>query len=217
MPTKPMSITLCNRLISYLRFIKQLPPDGHETVSSTVIASALNVNDVQVRKDLASVSNRGKPKIGYVTAELIAELEQYLGYNSYTEAALVGAGKLGQALMSYKNFELYGLKIIAAFDSDPKLEGTAVGGVWIFAPNKIVDLCQRLNVAIGIITTPSEHAQSACDLLVAGSVRAIWNFAPVNLRVPHNVIVKNEDMAGSLAVLMSQLANGAAKNSSKTP
>jgi len=205
MSNSPMSIMLYNRLLSYLRFIKQLPENSPENISSTVIAGALGVNDVQVRKDLAMVSDKGKPKVGYITTELLADLEHFLGHDNYSDAVLAGAGNLGRALLSYENFEQYGLKIIAAFDSNPALAGTMIGSVQVLPPEKIANLCQRLNIHIGIIAVPAPFAQETCDRLVAGGVRAIWNFAPVNLRVPEHIILKNEDMAASLAVLTRQL------------
>ncbi|MDR2524661.1 MAG: redox-sensing transcriptional repressor Rex [Oscillospiraceae bacterium] len=201
----PMSILLYHRLTSYLHYLKSLPESGPDNVSSTVIAAALGANDVQVRKDLAVVSNGGKPKIGYITKALIADLAHYLGHDNCTDAVLAGAGNLGKALLSYENFEQYGLKIVAAFDANPALVGTEQSGVKILDAAKITDMCRRMNIRVGILAVPAFEAQAVCDALVAGGVRAIWNFAPANLRTPAGVIVKNEDMAASLAVLTRQL------------
>lgn len=203
----PMSIMLYNRLLSYLRFMKQLPQGSPDNISSTVISNALGIHDVQVRKDLTIVSDGGKPKIGYITKDLIADLEHFLGHDNYTDAVLVGAGNLGRAFLSYENFKKYGLKIVAAFDSDPELIGTEVNGIHIIDSVKIKNICERLNIHIGIIAVPAFCAQDVCDQLVEGGVRAIWNFSPVNLSVPQNIIVKNEDLAASLAVLTRQLAD----------
>ena len=203
--TTSMSILRYQRLISYLHYLKGRTEDEADNVSSTTIASALGVNDVQVRKDLAIVSDGGKPKIGYITKDLIADLEHYFGHDNCTDAVLVGVGNLGKALLSYENFQQYGLKIVAAFDSSAELIGTERNGVKIFDTLKLTNLCRRLNIHIGIITVPSLKAQEICENLSEGGVRAIWNFAPVNLLVPESVIVKNEDMAASLAVLTKQL------------
>jgi len=207
----PMSILLYNRLLSYLRFMKQLPDGSPDNISSTVISNALGVHDVQVRKDLAIVSDGGKPKTGYVTKDLIADLEHFLGHDNYTDAVLVGVGNLGRAFLSYENFKKYGLAIIAAFDAAPSLIGTAVNNVRILDAAKITNMCKRLNIRIGIITVPAFCAQTVCEQLVGGGVRAIWNFSPVNLSVLKGVIVKNEDMAASLAVLTRQLADSIAE------
>jgi redox-sensing transcriptional repressor len=200
-----MSLKLYNRLISYLRYLKQLPDDEQDTVSSTMIASALNINDVQVRKDLAFVSDGGRPKTGHNTKALIADLEHFLGHDNYTDAVLVGTGRLGQALLSYGNFRQYGLQIIAAFDTNPALVGTKIGETQILDAVKVQSLCMRMGINIGIVAVPAEYAQTACDALTAGGVQAIWNFAPVNLQVPEGTVLKNEDMATSLAMLTRQL------------
>ena len=203
----PMSILLYNRLLSYLRFMKDLSKESPENISSTVISAALGIHDVQVRKDLAVVSNGGKPKIGYITKDLIADLEHFLGHDNYTDAVLVGVGNLGKAFLSYENFKNYGMKIVAAFDCDPKLIGTEIDKVPVLSAEKIANMCERMAVHIGIITVPAYCAQEVCNQLIAGSVRAIWNFAPITLSVPKNIIVKNEDMAASLAILTRQLTD----------
>lgn len=205
MSKKQMSKMLYNRLLSYLRYMKQLPEDAPDNISSSMISAALGIYDVQVRKDLALVSDKGKPKIGYIRKELIQDIECFLGYDKFTEAAIVGVGNLGHALLSYENFEKYGLRIVAAFDTDPKLIGTTIGKTKVIDAEKISNLCERLGIRIGIITVPSQHAQDVCDRLVQGGVKAIWNFAPIDLQVPDDVIVKNEDLVASLAVLTRQL------------
>jgi redox-sensing transcriptional repressor len=201
---KPISMMMYQRLISYLRYLQSLPPDA-VNISSAAIGAALEVNDVQVRKDLAAVSSGGKPKVGYVTADLIADMTHFLGYDDNSEAVLAGVGNLGKSLLTYRNFKEYGLNIIAAFDNAPALIGTSHCGVQILDINKAADLCARLNVHIGIITVPAEAAQEVCDTYVEGGIRAVWNFAPVNLKAPETVTVRNEDMAASLAALLRQL------------
>ncbi len=148
----PMSILLYHRLLSYLRFMKQLPDGSPDNISSTVLSAALGIHDVQVRKDLAIVSDGGKPKIGYITKDLIIDLEQFLGHNNYTDAVLAGVGNLGRAFLSYENFRQYGLKIVAAFDVDPNLTGTVIHDVPVLDTEKITNMCKRLTIHIGIIT-----------------------------------------------------------------
>jgi redox-sensing transcriptional repressor len=186
--------------------LKTLNNENATTISAPVIAKALNLNEVQVRKDLAAVSSSGgKPKTGFVVSELIFDLEEFLGYDNVTEAVLVGVGQLGKALLSYKGFDGYGLKIVVAFDSDEAVAGMKIGETRVFPVEKLMDLCQRLNVHIGIITVPAQEAQNVCDMLVEAGIRAIWNFAPVHLNVPEHIIVQNENLAASLAVLSKQL------------
>ena len=165
----------------------------------------MGLNDVVVRKDLAAVSSLGRPKVGYIRLELIQELERFLGYDNTQDAILVGAGKLGQALLSYSGFPQYGLNILAAFDSDPALVGAQVAGKRILSVEKMGGLCRRVGVHIGIITVPGEHAQQVCDQLIDSGILAVWNFANAHLNVPEGILVQNENMAVSLALLSNHL------------
>lgn len=196
------------RLPLYLNYLKQFGENQPEHISATTISEALRLNHVVVRKDLASVSTAGKPKIGYKTADLIAELEAFLGYNDVDDAIIVGAGKLGKALLTYKEFRDCGMNIVAAFDIDEELYDDDYGGKRILPMDKLMDLCERMRVRIGIITVPAENAQAICNLLIESGILAIWNFAPVHLEVPDGVLVHNENLAASLALLSKQLREG---------
>ena len=189
------------RLPQYLRILKEMEKEGLDYISSTTVAKELNLNSIQVRKDLALVSkNEGKPKIGFKIDELICDLEEFLNINNITDVILVGAGKLGQALMNYNGFE-NNTNILMAFDNDfDKCDNKR-----IFHIDKMEKLITRMNIHIGIIAVPKEKAQEVCDRLIACGIKAIWNFAPTNLRVPENVIVKNEDLSASLLVLVKKL------------
>ena len=193
------------RLPRYLSYLKSLGENAPEYRSATGIAEALGLGQVQVRKDLAQVSNSGRPKVGYVTSQLIEEIEDFLGYNNTHDAVIVGAGKLGQALLGYNGFRSYGLNILAAFDMDPNKVGESASGKPIFAMDKLEHICHRLNVRIGVITVPVEQAQNVCNELVKVGIKAIWNFAPIHLYVPEGVLVQTENMAASLALLSKHL------------
>ncbi len=193
------------RLPGYLSYLKSLPDSGPKCISATVIAEALGLNHVVVRKDLAAVSGSGRPKIGYVRLELIGELEAFLGYDNLEDAVLVGAGRMGRALMAYDGFQQYGLNIVAAFDSDPGLAYTEAEGKKILPMEKLGDLCRRMGIHMGIITVPGPSAQAVCDLLTDSGVLAIWNFSNVHLDVPEGVLVQNENLAVSLAILSNHL------------
>ena len=197
-----------SRLPVYLGYLRSLE-GSMLTISATAIAEALSLNDVQVRKDLAAVSSSGKPKIGYVTADLISELENFLGYNSPSDALLAGAGKLGRALMSYQGFNAYGLNIVAAFDTDPTLINTQEAGKSILPLSQMKQFCEERRVRIGIITVPAACAQEVCEMMLESGILAIWNFAPVRLNVPDTILVQNENMASSLALLRSHLGERA--------
>ena len=201
--TQNISKHTLQRLPMYLSYIKGLPEDAPKNISATTIAEALQLNDVQVRKDLASVSSSGKPKVGYNVKDLIAELEAFLGYNDIDNAVIVGAGSLGKALLNYSGFKAYGLNIIAAFDICE--EPTEFQGKTVFPIAQLESFCRKVNIHIGIITVPASSAQEICDLLVNSGIRAIWNFAPVHLVVPDGILVQNENMASSLALLSNPL------------
>ena len=202
MQHKELSKAVLKRLPSYLSYLKSLPEDSYPFISATSIANALNMGEVQVRKDLAVVSKAGKPKVGYPRADLMENISRYLCYDNTTDAVLVGAGKLGQALLGYSGFEAYGLNILAAFDVAPQ---PSVSEKTILSMDEMEKFCQNNNVHMGIITVPVEHAQQVCDRLIQCGIKAIWNFAPTHLDVPATTLVQNENMATSLAVLSMHL------------
>lgn len=201
-----VSTQTLQRLPAYLRYLKSLSKYGAMNISAKAIADALELGEIQVRKDLASVSSGGRPKIGYIKEDLINAINTYLGYDNISDAVLVGAGKLGRTLLAYDGFEEYGLNIVAAFDTDDNIIGESEKGRKIFPADKLKELCERMNIRIGIITVPAQNAQSVCDMLVEAGVLAIWNFAPTHLKVPDNILVRSENMAASLAVLSKHLA-----------
>ncbi|MHB8997723.1 MAG: redox-sensing transcriptional repressor Rex [Armatimonadota bacterium] len=193
------------RLPTYRRFLVQLQRQGRGQVSCTHIADDLGLDPTQVRKDLAVTGIVGKPKVGYEVAMLIAAIDGFLGWDNATEAFLVGAGSLGTALMGYEGFREHGLNIIAAFDVDERKVGQKIRGKAIMALPKLPNLARRMHIHLGIIATPAEGAQHVADLMIEGGIRAIWNFAPVSLKVPEGVIVENVQLSSSLAVLSSKL------------
>ena len=202
MKIQGISTQTLRRLPYYLNYLVSNETESGGYISAAAVAAALNLNEVQVRKDLATVcQTRGVPKKGFFVGDLIEGRRDCLGQNNVNDAILVGAGNLGRALLSYKGFEQYGLNIVAAFDLK---EGTA-NGKKIFALSKLSDIISRLNIKIAVITVPAESAQSVCDILTRNGILAIWNFAPAHLKVPYGVLVQNENMASSLAVLSNHL------------
>lgn len=202
----PISKKTLSRLPLYLGYLKEQKRFGQKTISATMIADGLGLNQVQVRKDLAQISCGGKPRIGYMIDELETDIERFLGYNNVNSAVIVGAGNLGKALMSYVGFKQYGLDIAAAFDTDGALMNSEFNGIPIFPVEKLPDIAKRLKIHIGIITVPAPNAQKVCDMLVDAGVLAVWNFAPTVLKVPEGILVQNENMASSLALLCNHLS-----------
>lgn len=206
------------RLPCYLNYLQSQAEAGRTTISATAVASALGLNEVQVRKDFSAASRSGgRPKTGYSIVQLIADIEEFLGYRNTKEAVLVGVGQLGSALLSYKGFRQCGMRIIAAFDNDPDKIGTEIDGIKIYDVRDLVHICKRTNVRIGIITTPQSHAQEVCRDMLAGGILAVWNFSPTHLDVPEHIIVHNENLAVTLSMISYDLTTALEKKDRKEP
>jgi redox-sensing transcriptional repressor len=193
------------RLPRYHRLLQEIATAGVPYVSCSVLAKALDLDPTQVRKDIEATGIVGKPKVGYSTPALMRWIEDFLGWNNSKESFLVGAGSLGSALLGYEKFRQYGINIIAAFDVDPYRVGQQIHGKEVLHLDKLLELTQRMHIHLGVLATPAAAAQKVADIMVEGGIRAIWNFAPVHLRVPDFVILQNEDLYHSLASLSFKL------------
>lgn len=205
MQSKTVSRKLLKRLPVYLNYLKSLPEDA-SNVSATAMAKALELGDVQVRKDLAKVSATGRRRTGRNRHQLMQDIEAYLNFAEDTGTVVVGAGKLGRALLDYTGFEKAGFNVMAGFDIEPSVD-ISEGGKPIYPISRLEHFCRHYDVHIGVIAVPAESAQDVCDSLVSCGVRAIWNFAPVHLQVPDSVIVQSENLAVSLTSLRVQMKN----------
>jgi redox-sensing transcriptional repressor len=194
------------RLPEYHHYLVELAARGVTQVSCSLIGRDLNCVPVQVRKDLQYTGITGKPKTGYAVSELIQTIEAFLGWNNVNEAFLVGAGNLGTALLGHERFTKFGLRIVAAFDANPARIGERIHDRVVLPMDKMADLAERMSIHLGIITCPAEVAQGVADQMVKAGIQAIWNFAPVRLKVPELVFVHNEDLYSSLASLSWKLA-----------
>nr|MBP9699508.1 redox-sensing transcriptional repressor Rex [Elusimicrobiota bacterium] len=143
---------------------------------------------------------------GYEVPVLISSLEKFLGWNILSKAYLVGAGDLGAALLGYRGFNDQGLDIVATFDNDPRKIGGKIHGKNVYALDKFADLVKRNGVLIGILAVPRGVAQDVAEIMIRAGIRAIWNFTSVRLLVPPSIIVQDENLASSLAVLSKRLA-----------
>ncbi len=189
------------RLALYLRVLGELTEDGAESVSSDELATATGVNSSKLRKDLSYLGSHGTRGVGYEIAPLMHQIEGTLGLHENHSVALVGIGNLGHALVGYSGFAERGFQISALFDVDPDLDGIPIGGIVVEHTRRIPDVCPARGVTIGVIATPGQAAQGACDLLVEAGVRCILNFAPVVLQVPEQVDVRKVDLAVELQIL----------------
>ena len=190
----------------YLKYLRQLKEQGYTSVSSPLIAKELGYSEEQIRKDLQLVSNEaGRPKKGRNIDKLIETLENFLGYCSQANALLIGAGHLGNALMNFPSFEEMGITIAAGFDSDPNKIGTVTNGKKILDMKELPQYIKDYKAHIVILTVPANVAQKVTDYAVESGARAIWNFAPTTINLPDNILVKNENLAASLAALTAEL------------
>lgn len=203
MKESKVSRTTISRIPLYLQCLKSR--EFTKNISATVIARELGLGDVQVRKDLSAVCGAGRPKTGYDTEELVASLERFLGYDRKSQVVLVGAGKLGRALLDYGGFREYGLEIGAAFDIAVRQMETSAAGKPIYPMDQLEEYIRQHQIRAAIIAVPSSQAQAVCDRLVANRIIGILSFAPCRLTVPDNVCLQKEDMALSLAFLNSRI------------
>ncbi len=205
---RSMPLPSLKRLPGYLRVLQRLASRGQESVSCTQIAGELDLDPTQVRKDLAATGIVGKPRVGYQVKELASVVESFLGWNNVSDAFLAGAGNLGSALVNYDAFSDCGLNIVAVFDVDPGKIGTRLNGREVFALERMRELARRMRIKVGINAVPAAHSQHVVDQMIAGGIRAIWNFAPVKLEVPETILVENVSLSASWAVLSARLREG---------
>lgn len=198
-----ISFAMMNRLPLYLDYLLTLEAKGIKTVSATMVARDMGLGEVLVRKELSVISGKGKPRVGYKTDSLIKDFDKFLHVDKKTKAVIIGAGKLGRALLGYDRFKKFGVDILAAFDNDvDKIDNKK-----IFSINKLPQFIKDHKVEIGIITVPKENAVEVYNLLLENNIKGIWNFAPITLAKAPNVIIKQQNLALSLAHLNVMLKN----------
>ncbi|NCN06054.1 MAG: redox-sensing transcriptional repressor Rex [Spirochaetales bacterium] len=203
---KISSVPTIRRLPSYLHIIEAAQKEGKDFISGTVIAEELELEPIQVRKDLAITGISGKPRIGFPVAELLDAITKFLDWHHTHRAILVGAGNLGTALAGYAEFNRHGMSILAAFDSDSRKQGTRINGVEVFPLEKIGEKVKELEIELAVLTVPSPYAQETTEVLLAAGIKAIWNFTNIKLKVPKGIIVQKEDLSSGYAVLSVKIA-----------
>ena len=194
---KKISEKVINRLTLYHYILDDYEKKNIEFIASNQIATLLNIDDSQVRKDISILNNSGKSRIGYIVEELKTSIEKTLGFAKTKKAFIVGAGNLGMALAKYDNFTNYGLNIIALFDNDKAKIGTTINDKLVLDISKLPNLARKNTVDIAILTVPGKFAQKTADFLVAADIKYIWNFTPTVLSVPKDVQVWNENLMGN--------------------
>jgi redox-sensing transcriptional repressor len=216
----PISHPAVSPLPLYRALAAEALERGEAFISCTAIAEQLNLRPVLVRKDLESTGIAGLPRKGFPTSELLRCLEESLAWGGLNKACLIGAGRLGSALLEYPHFSRYGLNLLAAFDIDRRKIARTIGGKPVYPLERLPPFARQEGVLIAVLTVPAEAAQCVADLAVQAGIRGLWNFTPVKLAVPSEVIVQRVELAASLAILSKRMtealhSQGAAPGASK--
>ncbi len=202
---KVLNTPAIRRMPMYLNKLMLMFEAGDNIATTSKFAEYFNLDPIVIRKDFELTGVQGAPGVGYNTVELIRAIRHYLGWDHLLSACLVGAGTLGSALLGYHEFVEYGLRITDVFDSDPLKIGSSIRGYHIRDVKTIRERYAEDHPRIAIICVTSSEAQQVVDELISCGVTAFWNFANVSLRVPPDVIVQREVIAGGLALLSMKL------------
>lgn len=204
---RKISDSTIHRLSVYYRALLSLEKEGYETISSKELAKREKLTPAQVRKDLSFFGSFGTRGLGYPVKQLMQQIAEILGINRVWNVALIGVGNVGSALVSYKEFAKQGFIIKQVFDNDQRKIGSNHKGIIVSDSADMKRLLKEHEISIVILTVPASAAQLVCDDVIKAGVKAILNFAPVNLRVPDDVLLRNENMAIELEHLSFSLTN----------
>jgi len=204
---RKISDSTVRRLALYLRFLEHSAALGLTTISSAELARRGGTTSAQVRKDLSFFGSFGKRGLGYSVSELAARIRDILGLKREHRVVLVGAGKMGGALLHYRGFRQHGFDVTAIYDKDPRKIGARSNGLVVRDIRHLEADLRKESTDIAILVTPAEAAQEVADRLVRAGVKAILNFAPVPLVVPPDVAVQSVNMALELETLSFALTN----------
>jgi len=199
------SIPTIKRLPSYLNLVKRASDEGITIISATNIARELDLEPIQVRKDLAVTGITGKPRIGYNVKELVQAIESFLNWDKSHKAIVIGAGNLGTALMNYRELKNHGLTIVGASDAHPDKIGTEKNGHIISDIRDLPRIIRETGATLAILTVPPDQAQNVTDILNDTEIRSIWNFTNVKLRVSDHILMLMEDLSSGFAVISFHL------------
>ena len=206
MEAKQISKAVIKRLPRYYRYLGELLEDNVERISSNDLSKKMRVTASQIRQDLNNFGGFGQQGYGYNVKYLYTEIGKILGLDTVHPMIIVGAGNLGQALANYVEFEKRGFKLVGIFDVNPVLEGIAVRGIEIQMISDLPFFLKENNVEIAILTLPKNKAIDMADILIENGIKAIWNFAHVDLDTPDGVIVENVHLSESLMTLSYNLS-----------
>lgn len=200
-----ISKAVIRRLPRYYRYLGDLMDAGVERISSAELSAKMNVTASQIRQDLNNFGGFGQQGYGYNVKYLYNEIAKILGLDNVHNLVIIGAGKLGQAIANYSSFEKRGFIIKAMFDNNKDYFGRKVGDIEIMDVEQLSDYLQNNNIDIAAITVPKEAVNPIADILVKCGIKAVWNFAPVDLELPKGIIVENVHLLDSLMQLSYNL------------
>lgn len=205
MDEKSISKAVIRRLPRYYRYLGELLEEGVERISSNELSSKMHVTASQIRQDLNNFGGFGQQGYGYNVPYLYAEIGKILGLERTHHIIIIGAGNLGQALANYVKFEKRGFKVVGIFDINPVLKGISIRGNEIRMMDELPEFLRENDVQIATLTLPKAYAEETANLLVENGIKAIWNFAHLDLAVPEDVIVENVHLSESLMRLSYNL------------
>ncbi len=209
MENKGISKAVIKRLPRYYRYLGELLKEGVERISSNDLSEKMSVTASQIRQDLNNFGGFGQQGYGYNVQYLYDEIATILGLDEVHNMIIIGAGNLGQALANYVNFENRGFKLVGIFDQNPALTGKSIRGIEIRPMDEIVDFLKTTKVEIATLTLPKSAVEEVAEMLVENGIKALWNFAHVdlNLHVPKDVMVENVHLSDSLMRLSYKLTS----------
>jgi redox-sensing transcriptional repressor len=208
-PTKHIAESTVRRLSLYLRFLEEFETRGQTTVSSGELARSGGTTSAQVRKDLSFFGSFGKRGLGYGVKDLIASIREILGLEQPWPVIIVGAGKIGAALATYRGFTSRGFHVVGVYDSDPAKTGLVLEGQTVQHDSQLEAGIAAHSPRIAVLAVPTEAAQAMVDRVVASGIQAILSFAPAPLQVPEGVTLRAVNMATELEILAYSLTHGA--------
>ena len=201
MEHRKISRAVIARLPRYYRYLGDLLESGVERISSNDLSKKMHVTASQIRQDLNNFGGFGQQGYGYNVKYLYTEIGKILGLNKTHNFIIIGAGNLGHALANYASFERSGFVLKSLFDVNPRLEGVTIRGIPVRMMDELVDFLQNNEIEIAALTIPKSKAVEVCDILIENGIRAIWNFAHMDLNLPKNVIVESVHLSDSLMQL----------------
>ncbi len=204
---KKVSMAVIRRLPKYYRYLSELKSKDIRRISSYELSKLTGFTASQIRQDFNNFGGFGQQGYGYNIEELHKQLGSIIGIDRQHDGIIIGAGNLGQSIANYKDFDQAGLNIVGIFEKNPRLVGFKIRDINIYDLYDLEDFCKERNIEIAVITTPKEDAQEVADRVIANGIKSIWNFAPVDLKTPDDVVVESIHLSESLLALVFMLNN----------